>query len=312
MSAESLHELAGWDGVCRSLAQIRTAHEEFDRFFCEVFEDLDALAGQMAQRHRAWQAGRSEAESDLEQRAAELDQQRAALVTQIEQVHRASHSSPEESDAASQRMGELAELRAAIEQDRSALHAAMDAAQAQASELADVVRELAQARAALSEARQELLRPSAEGGAAPVVGEADDVLREQLRQAEQERQAMEQERAVLETELEAVRNRAAEMAEMLAQQKRQMSEQRDQWSDELRRMRQMLEVLSGRLADVEAAPPQAAASRQATPESNGGAAPAAPGQADDAVLDSVMAQFQMLQKDRARRRERPVEAGQVG
>lgn len=160
----------------------------------------------------------------------------------------------------------------------------------------------------------ELLRRQEQAASAPASAPPsapDGQLLGQVRQLEDERRALERERAVLESELEAVRNRAAEMTETLAEQKRQMAEQRDQWAEELRRMRHLLETLTGRLAESpsrpEPAAPAAPAGRPAP-----AAGPGSPGGgAGDAVLDSVMAQFQMLQKDRARRREKPVEAGQV-
>ena len=254
MSADLSTELAGWDGVCNSLAQVRASHEEFDQFFCQVFDELETLSGQ--------------------------------LVQQIQDEAR---------------------------HDRAALQAAIETAQAQAAQLARVVGEMGEARCELTEARQEILRHRQELQAAspPAAQSPDDDLQEKFRQVDRQRQLLEQERAVLESELEAVRNRAAEMAETLAQQKRQMAEQRQQWNDELRRMRRLLERLTGQLADQPSSP---RAEREETEEPAQGAVAsqtvsASSATVGDAVLDSVMAQFQMLQKDRARRREMAVETG---
>lgn len=104
-------------------------------------------------------------------------------------------------------------------------------------------------------------------------------------------------REVLENELEVVRMRAAELAESLAEQSRQIAQERAQWSEEIARMRRLLETLvrhppapAGR---DEENPPAAEPPRTA---------PASRASGEDPVLNSVMAQFQMLQKDLARRR----------
>ena len=77
--------------------------------------------------------------------------------------------------------------------------------------------------------------------------------------------------------------------------------------EELRRMRRMLERLTGQLSVQQSVsgleapqPPEQPASSQP--------ASASQASAGDAVLDSVMAQFQMLQKDRVRRREEAAES----
>ncbi len=111
-------------------------------------------------------------------------------------------------------------------------------------------------------------------------------------QAEESRQ-----REALENELELVRMRAAELAESLAEQSRQIAQERAQWSEEIQRMRRLLETL------VSAQPAPAARDEEqpAAAEPARTAAAARP-TGEDPVLNSVMAQFQMLQRDLARRR----------
>lgn len=122
-------------------------------------------------------------------------------------------------------------------------------------------------------------------------------IEENLQQLEQQHAQLEQERRMLELELESVRNRAAEMSESLTQQKREMTRQQADWSKELKHMRRAIEGISEGMVEG------------SLPPSASGPAPAkrpdeAPPAADDAdpVLDSVMAQFEMLQKDLAKRR----------
>ncbi len=115
---------------------------------------------------------------------------------------------------------------------------------------------------------------------------------------QQQRQLWEQERSALERELEAVRNRAAEMNEAMVQQKHDAELQQSQWSEELKRMRKALQQMAHRLAkcNEEAAAPPSAVANSRSLEAHVNPAP-------DPVLDSVMAQFEVLRKDVARRRE---------
>jgi septal ring factor EnvC (AmiA/AmiB activator) len=122
-------------------------------------------------------------------------------------------------------------------------------------------------------------------------------LQEQIQQMTRQQALLEQERTQLESELEAVRNRAAETAELLAEQKRLSVQQQSVWADELKRLRCLLEGMSRRLAEVlpAADAPRPEAGRK-------GAVQHVPKAAADPALDSVVAQFEILQKDLARRR----------
>jgi chromosome segregation ATPase len=113
-----------------------------------------------------------------------------------------------------------------------------------------------------------------------------------LDDARQQRAAWEQERAALEAELETVRNRSAELAETLSEQKRLSAQQQAEWSSELKRMRSLLEAISGQMVQDGSG---TAATRSARGETAAGAAA-------DPVLDSVMAQFAMLQQEVTQRR----------
>jgi hypothetical protein len=145
----------------------------------------------------------------------------------------------------------------------------------------------------------------------------------------------EQERAALEEELETVRQRCEELAGTVAEQKRQIAEERAEWTAEFRQLRKILDKQSQLLAqriDHHAQVPVAVvpvAAACAAPNGSNGAngsngsngsngangstagngangvngvnGPATRGGIDP-VLGSVMNQFQLLQKDAARRR----------
>jgi len=116
-------------------------------------------------------------------------------------------------------------------------------------------------------------------------------------------EAWDQRRRELENELEAARRRAAELAESLEQQNLERTQQQLVWTDELAHIRCLLEDLSQR-------PKEAAQTddtgRESPDEQPTEAPPVATKtvEADptDPVLDSVLAQFEMLQRDVARRR----------
>jgi chromosome segregation ATPase len=159
--------------------------------------------------------------------------------------------------------------------------------------------------------------------------QADEALQQKVTELEGERQALEE-------ELENIRARAVEMSQVIAEQKRQMSEDQSQWMAELRQLRRILDkqtklitqqtelgmfpgagTADGRnaLSPVD----QAAAALQLTSDENGAShgrnsngsnqaqRPAARrGSAAtnaDPVLGSVLSQFEILQKDVARRRK---------
>jgi len=267
VSAEPSAQLADWDSVRESLARICASHDEFDHFFSGVFEQLDEQLRKGAiNRGEQGASGGAESRRQFEQMLEEAQQQRAAL------------------------------------------RAAQEAAESQTAQLAELTEELSEARDELAEARREIQRQreqldAVRTGAAD--REPDQELEERLRQVEKDRAELERERVVLETELDSVRSRAAEMAETVVAQRRQMADERAQWTGELKRMRRVLEMLGRQHAA--AAPADAWQEPRVEPRSLSDGpletVSAAAGSGDP-VLGSVMAQFEMLQKDLARRRKK--------
>lgn len=238
MTAELSSELVETDGLRESLAEIFASHEEFEKFFSGVFSELNTLSAELVRCQQAWTSERSRTETELEERAARLEADRAALAAEREQAWE----------------------------------------------------EISQRR---REAEQGLVAAS-----------GDESLKRMFEEAEQERTQLNQERSVLESELDMVRNRAAEMSETLAQQQREMAEERQRWSAELKRMRRVLEALSTRQVEFqEPSIPSGNTGGTAAPADRPSEpAPASPAESDP-VLGSVMAQFEMLQKDIVRRRK---------
>jgi predicted nucleic acid-binding Zn-ribbon protein len=112
---------------------------------------------------------------------------------------------------------------------------------------------------------------------------------------------LEHERAMLEEELETVRQRCEELSKTVTDQKRQLTEERAEWTAEFRQLRKILDkqsqVLVERVESNQSAPATAGSTAQSAPRLDAPLANA------DPVLGSVISQFQMLQKDAARRRQ---------
>ncbi|MEX2112623.1 MAG: hypothetical protein WD845_05520, partial [Pirellulales bacterium] len=105
------------------------------------------------------------------------------------------------------------------------------------------------------------------------------------------------EREHVEIELDQLRHRAAELADALAEQKRLQNEQREQWNEELRLLRRAVDRQSELLAKGASVP---AAAQSAAGASAGDGRAAAPS-SNDQVLDTVLQQFEMLQKNKVRK-----------
>ena len=149
--------------------------------------------------------------------------------------------------------------------------------------------DLADARAELAKSRDEARKLSearVEGGA------ADSELERRCEESESERRN-------LEIELESLRQRAAELTEALCEQKRVASEERAEWSGEIRQLRKSLERQSELIADRAPQPAPVRVERAEKPSHKNGTAKSG----DDPVVDSVIAQFATLQKERSRRRD---------
>jgi len=272
VSVELTEPTVGWDSVQDALGEIRAGHEEFDHFFSEMFDQLDSMSAALSDRQQ-----------HLRQSAAQSQETAAAAVANG---------------------AELEEFLENGRQQQAELRGVHEAARGQIDRLATVAAELADARSEIAATGEEILRRRDRLDADREEGPPDaayEELREQFQQMAEQQQGLQRERAELETELEMVRSRAAELTESLAEQKRQASEQQARWADELKRMRHMLEGMSRQLAAG------AFDSRQLDPQPRERPvcevpSAAGPVEVADPVLDSVKAQFEMLQRDLARRR----------
>jgi chromosome segregation ATPase len=242
VSPQTSAQLADWNNVRQSLAQICANYDEFDSFFSGAFDRLEELALELVRRQRGWASDRDHSRSELDRRKADLD----GAWQQVEQER-------EQSQA------ELARQKAEVEEERQ---------------------------------RMELRREETKTDQ-PAANEEREA---QIRRLEKERDELVQQQRLLAAELDTVRSRAAEMAERLAHEESRMAAERARWGDELKRMRQVIESLARQQAEQPLSATRPAAAAETTPAGR-------PPQADP-VLGSVMAQFEMLQRDVAERRKK--------
>lgn len=322
-TAERLSELTALERQREELShELSAAHDQLARL-TETTEQLERCRSELADSERRRAAleeeltGAQRQISRLADAAAELAAARAALAEAQAELSRR----PVRSDAEiAAEMAALAKKLSEVERERAISDQALNAAREQMARLVDTTAELAAVRGELAEARSQLLARSA---AQP---DAADIER-QLAHRDRERE-------LLETELETVRRRVVELAEAAATEKRQMAAERAEWSDEIKQLRKTIErqiPASGAAAAHSAAPPHdavpvyamtpvqsAVAARHAavahaplpppiTPQAAPAAAPRPVAAAvlasdGDPLLDSVVAQFDLLQKDLARRR----------
>lgn len=326
-TAERLSQLAALERQREELShELAAAQGQLARL-AETTDELARSRGELAESERRRTAveeelaGAQRQISRLADAAAELAAARASLAeTQAELARRPEPASAEtaaEVAALTQRLSEAQRERAMLDQ-------ALAMAREQMSRLVDTTAELAAVRGELADARSQLLARTA---AQPDTAEFE----RQLAQRDRERE-------MLEAELETVRRRVVELADAAAAEKRQMAAERAEWSDEIKQLRKSIErqmpapaaaahaaplhvpPISSSTPTAPAAygltPVQSAVARQAAaahappPSDAPQPAPAAPrpvaaaaaASDGDPLLDSVVAQFDLLQKDLARRR----------
>jgi chromosome segregation ATPase len=282
--------------VLASLAEISSTNSEFGQFFGGVLDELETLLGQVLGEQKSIELERQGMEQELERRRAEIERQKAEMDSLRRSVLDDIRGEVTRATAASQVLDQrFGDLLASASDERHALRSALGQFQ---KEMADLAEAKSQVTGLGSELRQALDRLASAQAAAQ--SEALPAMEERLLRMEEERSQSDRERAALESELETLRTRNAEMACLLDRQKSQATEERTQWGDEIRRLRQVMELMSAgrsgsRAREAGAAPPAA------VPPSP---APAGSTAAKDSALDSVIAQFELLQKDAARRRKR--------
>ena len=271
--------VAGAQPLGESLTQLRCTCTELDEFVHGIIEELAALHHELDLRRQqisdAWheldEAKRvstpTVADSNIAEQLAKLETERTGLRHEL--------------DTANERLNKLASVAVGVAESKA--------------ETAGVKTELAAVRSELAETKSALAQALESGGGA-VASDIEQRLRAQLDEHSRER-------ALTETQLESVRERAAELAVQLEEQQRQFAEERQRWQSQLADLTRL--VASHSRANHGSASDTIVTEQ---PRCTATAIRRAPHRPDhdppqgNPVIDSVMAQFQMVQREAARRR----------
>jgi hypothetical protein len=276
--------------VQNAFDDLRAMPDDFAKFLGETFDQLESLSLELFARHKCLELS-SQCRTDSASDGAELRQQfqqcldglsdlkthvgaafdeaakmRSELSTALKQ-HLQDHAHGGESHEDLGRIAEeLQAIRQAAEQDRV---------------------ESKQKQKGLEEHLQRLENTLAETASAQSSDGNDEQLALALETNQRQQAAWQQERAAIEAKLESERQRNTQQNEALAEQRRLAAEQQAAMTGELKRMRSLIELLSTQMQQPAAPQPTDAKQSQSS---------------ENAALESVLAQFEMLQRDLAQRR----------
>jgi chromosome segregation ATPase len=281
VSVDSIQSVSGWKGVSSALKEIRDCHADTWAFFHGIFEELNLFSISLDARKNHLAQSLPASEGNSQAAAPVSDDRLHALLSQREADR---EDIRETRETVKEQVAQLAAIASELASSQSVFQA----------NFTQIREEIAKTREAA--AAQAIAIPAPEAG-------GNGELERKLAELERQHASLEQDRAVLEKELESVRNRAADLAESLSEQKRLTVQQQTQGNSELQRMRELLESLARREPLAKQTRDDEPPPAPAEPPTNAAAAKsqAAPASADP-VLGLVLAQFEMLQQDRARRR----------
>ena len=290
MSAELPEPTSCLTSVQSALSDLRGTHDEFANFFGDAFDQLESLSLELLARHKCLELG-TQHQAEHEAAGAEHERQFRECLEELRELKAKIQSAREEtvrigsetSAVHQQFLQEHAEVRETREEIRriSTEFRAMREGVEQ-----DRV-ESRQRQETIQEHLQRLASISADPAAAQSLSHHDEQLSEVLEATRQQQAAWQQDRAGLEAKLEAERQRSAQQNEVLAEQRRLAAQQQAELAGELKRMRSLLEVLLSHMNKPFGA--NTNGDNQASSSEN-------------AAVESVLAQFEMLQRDLAERR----------
>jgi chromosome segregation ATPase len=267
-----------------SLNQLRATCAELDEFVHTLIDEMVALQDELDLRRQqlsdAWKELETVKQTAATSASGVSDAQLLAQVTALQTERDELHS---ELSATNERMTKLANVAVGVAESKAETASVK-------SELSATKDELTSLRAELSRERQR-----ATAGAS----EVEKQLRVQLDE-------LTRERSLIEVQLESVRERAAELAAQLDDQQRHFSNEQQRWHSQLGDLTRVMAV-SSRNTQVPGDTTAESVRQSSLPTRR--TAPATPtprpeteAPSGNPMIDSVMAQFQMVQREAARRR----------
>jgi DNA repair exonuclease SbcCD ATPase subunit len=269
VASDLLKEFSGTDEFQQSLGQIRDGRQNCETFFDDALMRLELTLNEAVREQQAWEEQRTQTQSELDGQAAELERRQQELQAKHDHFF-------DETLAASQKQ---------YKQGFDELAAALGNAQQQFQQQ-------------IQQHLEELPGQNGRADGSPDGPVAE--LESRLKEMEEERTNLLQGRSVLEAELETLRQRAAELMGTIEEQKHSSIEQQNQLTEELRQQRKVLELVLKRMVELESLANATAKTNEFVAQTERADA------GGDSVLSSVLAQFEVLQKDVARRRNETV------
>ena len=284
-----------FSGAHGTLEEIRSTHDEFTDFFGDVFDELQAYSLELFARHKCLELG-AQQKIEKDEVLVGYREEFQRCVEKLQQVHELLCGDREETRQS------LSEIREGCQQfldGRAELQEAREEFRGIAAEFASLKSDVQHERSDLRELYRGLENQLTQFAALAVEFSTahelashdsndahDSRIAGVLETAQQQQADWQQQRAALEADLEAMRRRAAEQAELIGEQKRLAAQQQAELTGEMKRMRSLLETLATQVRG-EASPPPTLRPSQPV---------------DSSVLGSVLAQFEILQRDVAHRR----------
>ena len=277
------------ESACIALDEFHATQDECTDFFGDVFDQLQALSLELFARHKCLVVS-TEQKAESEVTLVSFREEFHRSIEELQQLHGQLQADQQETQES------WAEIRAGYQgfvDDHADLREIREGFRKIAGEFSDIKEDVQRERKDLHElyasVENQLSRLStwtAELTEAQAEPTHNPQIVDILEHTRQQQAEWLQQRTVLEAELNAMRRRAAEQAEALGEQKRLAGQQQAELAGELKRMRSLLETLTGQVRD---APLTTDESKKSRP-------------ADSSVLGSVLAQFEMLQRDITLRR----------
>ena|GEM_PF-3662820 len=287
-----------------SLGKVRASHRKAGRFFWDMFDALQQMANHIGRQQQEWQAQRDKAENELSRQSMELDARQAELDLKLLEVERAEETlsksaAPAESFLDDSRLQTLLD---AGEEERETMHRVIEAAKTQSGQISKVLEHVNETCGEIQRYQDSLKLARNQQVPDREIDQQLKIMQDKLKAAEKQiaqlvdgRMSLERERNMLEAELETVRYRADDIARAAKLKEREAESQKAEWAVEFGQQKALLEDIRCKLDESRgtqgrSAPPDCETKRR--PEEK----------ADGDVIDSVLAQFQVIQRDVARRR----------
>lgn len=290
MSAKLPEPTSCSESVQSAFGDLRGTQNELDNVFGDVFDQLESLSLELFARHKCLELS-TQHQAQHETAGAEHGRQFHECLEELRELQAKVLSAHEEAERV---WSEISATHQQFRQEHVELHETQEEMRRISTELHTMCEgverdrvELRQMRESVQEHLQRLASVSAESAAQSSSGH-DEQFAQVIEATRQQQAAWQNDRVGLAAELEAERQRTAQQNETLAEQRCLAAQQQAELAGELKRMRSLLEILLNQMNQ-----PFGANTDNGNKTSSS---------SENAALESVLRQFEMLQRDLAQRR----------